>query len=287
MSPASRRHHLGQHFLRHPGAIARIVAAAELSAADTVVEVGAGTGILTVPLARAAGRVLAVEVDRHLIPRLTERLAAEGLANVEVVERDILRFDFEEAAHAHGRFKVVGNLPYSVSTQVMFRLLAAKAHVPLAVLMFQREVADRISAPPGGKDYGIISVLIQQTALVERVMDLAEKHFQPPPKVKSAVLKLLFPLLPPVPVVGEAMFARVVKAAFGQRRKTLHNALRALGMPEGALAAGLEAAGIDPGLRAERLSVADFAGLTAELAARGLGAGQELGTESGTESGTE
>jgi 16S rRNA (adenine1518-N6/adenine1519-N6)-dimethyltransferase len=248
------------------------VAAAELAPSDTVVEVGAGTGILTVALAAQAGRVLAVEVDRHLIPRLRERLAEHQLTNVEIVEQDILAFDFEEAAaKKFGPLKVVGNLPYSISSPVVFRLLALRRLIPLAVLMFQREVADRIAAPPGGKDYGILSVLVQQVAQVARVMDLEPKHFQPPPKVKSAVLKLTFPAEPLQPVRDEAVFARVVKAAFGQRRKTLHNSLRALGLPPEVLAEVLSAVGIDPGLRAERLSVSDFARLADELVGRGLG----------------
>lgn len=268
MPPEGRRHRLGQHFLRHPGALARIVAAAELSAADTVVEVGAGTGILTAALAAAAGRVLAVEVDRRLIPRLKERLAAHGLANVEVVEQDILAFDLEGAAERFGPLKVVGNLPYSISSPVVFRLLELRRFVPLAVLMFQREVAARLAAPPGGKDYGILTVLVQQAARVEWVMELEPKHFQPPPNVRSAVMKLVFPPEPPCPVADAALFARVVKAAFGQRRKTLHNALRALGLPPEELDQLLSAAGIAPGLRAERLSVADFARLADRLAAR-------------------
>jgi 16S rRNA (adenine1518-N6/adenine1519-N6)-dimethyltransferase len=267
MSPEGRRRRLGQHFLRHPGAVARIVAAAGLSAEDTVVEVGAGTGILTAALARAAGRVLAVEVDRHLLPRLRERLEAEGVAaRVEIVEQDILRFDFEAAARTHGPLKVVGNLPYSVSSPVVFRLLELHPLVRLAVLMFQREVADRIAAPPGGKEYGQLSVLVQQAALVERVMELEPKHFQPPPKVRSAVLKLTFPAEPPQPVADYGHFCRVVKAAFGQRRKTLHNSLRGLGLSAEAVDAALAAAGIAPGLRAERLSVADFARLAEALA---------------------
>lgn len=270
MSPEGRRRRLGQHFLRHPGAIARIVAAAELTRADTVVEVGAGTGILTVALAAQAGRVLAVEIDRHLIPRLRERLAEHQLTNVEIVEQDILAFDLEAAAKKFGPLKVVGNLPYQISSPVVFRLLELKRLIPLAVLMFQREVADRINAPPGGKDYGILSVLVQQVANVARVMDLEPKHFQPPPKVRSAVLKLTFPAEPLQPVRDEAVFARVVKAAFGQRRKTLHNALRALGLPPETLSEVLSAVGIDPGLRAERLSVAQFAALADALVGRGL-----------------
>lgn len=245
------------------------MAAAALQPTDTVVEVGAGTGILTVALAPEAGKVLAVEVDAHLIPRLKDRLAEHGAGNVEVVQEDILRFDFAEAARRLGRLKVVGNLPYSVSSPVMFKLLERRELIILAVLMFQREVAERIAAAPGGKDYGILSVLVRQAAVVERVMDLEEKHFQPPPRVKSTVLKLSFPEQPPQPVADEEVFALVVKAAFGQRRKTLHNALRSLGLPAGAADEAMAASGVDPALRAERLSVADFARLAEELAARG------------------
>jgi 16S rRNA (adenine1518-N6/adenine1519-N6)-dimethyltransferase len=275
VSPSARRKRLGQHFLRHPGALRRIVAAAALQPTDTVVEVGAGTGILTVALAPEAGKVLAVEVDGHLIPRLKERLAEHAATNVEVIQEDILRFDFAQAAHRFGRLKVVGNLPYSVSSPVMFRLLEHRELIILAVLMFQREVAERIAAAAGGKEYGVLSVRVQQAALVERVMDLEEKHFQPPPKVKSAVLKLTFPEQPPQPVADEEVFALVVKAAFGQRRKTLHNALRSLGLPAGAADEAMAASGVDPALRAERLSVAAFARLADELAARGqLGCGR-------------
>jgi 16S rRNA (adenine1518-N6/adenine1519-N6)-dimethyltransferase len=271
-----RRKRLGQHFLRHPGAVRRIVEAAELSPTDTVVEVGAGTGILTAALAAAAGRVLAIEVDEGLIPKLEARLEAAGVAGrVEVVREDILRFDWAGAAAQYGPLKVVGNLPYSISTPVMFRLLEHRRLIPLAVLMFQREVAYRIAAAPGGKDYGILSVLIQQAAVARRVMDLEAKHFQPPPKVRSAVLKIAFPAEPPWPVKDEAVFTRVVKAAFGQRRKTLHNALRALGLPGEALEAAMGRAGIDPRLRAEQLSLADFTRLADSV---GEAAGTSVGT---------
>ncbi|MFH0810850.1 MAG: 16S rRNA (adenine(1518)-N(6)/adenine(1519)-N(6))-dimethyltransferase RsmA [Pseudomonadota bacterium] len=266
---SARRRRLGQHFLRHPGAVKAVVAAADLSPQDTVVEVGPGTGVLTVPLAREAGKVLAVELDEGLLPRLREWLAESGVANVEIIEEDILRYDFQDAFERHGPLKVVGNLPYSVSSPVLFRLLGMRHAIPLAVLMFQREVADRVSAPPGGKDYGVLSVLVQQAALVERVIDLDEKHFQPPPKVKSAVLKLSFPSVAPQPVVDQAAFVRVVKAAFGQRRKTLHNALRSLGISPEWIDQAITETGLAPSIRAERLSVAEFARLAEALAARG------------------
>ncbi len=248
----------------------RIVAAAELSLEDTVVEVGAGTGILTVALAQEAGRVLAVEVDPHVMPRLRERLAESGAANVEVIEQDILRFDFAQAAVKYGPLKVVGNLPYSVSSPIVFKLLELKEHVPLAVLMFQREVADRISAAPGGKEYGVLSVLVQQSAVVERVMNLDEKHFQPPPKVKSAVLKLTFPSESPQPVADAAVFTRVVKAAFGQRRKMALGVLaRSLGSGRERVAAAFAGLGISPSARAEDIPLELWLGLSRSLSPHG------------------
>jgi 16S rRNA (adenine1518-N6/adenine1519-N6)-dimethyltransferase len=270
-STGRRRRALGQHFLVDPGVAARIVEAVGATDADLVCEIGPGPGALTRALAARAGRLLALEID----PALRDRLAAAAehwpeAARVEIRQADARGFDYAALRllrpAAAGRLLVVGNLPYSASKAILDRLLGAHAAVDLAVLMLQREVADRLAATPGGRAYGALSVFWQRWAEVTRLMIVPPAAFRPPPAVESAVVRATFRPAPSVPVANEDALTRVIRAAFGQRRKTLGNALRGggLGSPE-RLAAALAGAGIDGRRRAETLSLEEFARLADAL----------------------
>ncbi len=267
-----RRHGLrpkkawGQNFLGDEHHLAAIAAAARLAPGETVVELGGGLGHLTRHLAATGAHVVAVERDRDLVPVLKRELF--GL-DVVVREDNAATIDLAAlAAQADGPLVVVGNLPYHLSTEILFHVEEARAHVRRAVFLLQREVTERIAADPGGKDYGILSVLLQLHADVDVPHHVPAGAFTPPPEVESAVVRLEFRAAPVADPGDEATFRRVVKGAFAQRRKTLGNALKSarLAEPE-RLAAAFAAAGIDPGRRAETLSVPEFAALSRALAA--------------------
>lgn len=253
---------LGQHFLVDHGIVRRIVAAAEVGPDDTVLEIGPGRGILTEGLLEAGARVVAVEMDRGLHRALTERLGGED--RLELHHGDALRFD---PKNLPAPYKVVANLPYQVTTPLLFRLLEAHPAPSTAVVMIQREVADRLVAAPGTKAYGVLTVGVRARARCEACFPVPPGAFRPPPKVRSMVVRitpLAAPLLPEAEMAG---FMAVVRAALGRRRKTLKNALAALGRPVPEVEAALAAAGIDPGVRGETLDVPDFLRLHAALAA--------------------
>ena len=259
----------GQHFLVHPHQARRIAAALALNPGDAVVEIGAGLGALTVSLAEAAGKVVALELDPALARFLTVELFP-GNPRVRILCRDVLEVDFLDLSREMGGpLKVAGNLPYQITSPLLFKLLRERAALSRAVLMMQQEVGDRLLARPGTKDYGILSVLLPYNFALERLFTLTPANFFPPPQVDSVVLKLS-PASPPPRARDEALLARVVKAAFGQRRKNLNNALvaqaAALGVSPGAVRQALEAAGIDPARRGETLSVAEFVTLSNKLA---------------------
>jgi 16S rRNA (adenine1518-N6/adenine1519-N6)-dimethyltransferase len=261
----------GQNFLIHPHQARRIVAALELDSQDLVVEVGPGLGALTVFLAQEAGRVVALELD----PALAAYLQAElfpGDPRVEVVCQDVLRFDFGAAARQAGHpLAVAGNLPYQITSPLLFKLAAEKAAMSRAVLMMQQEVGARLTAAPGIKDYGVLSVLLQYHFAMTRLFSLGPANFYPPPQVTSVVMRLA-PREPAPQAQDEAFFARVVKAAFATRRKTLRNTLAmkgsTLGLPADEVLAGLQALDIDPGRRGETLSVSQFVHLSNDLLVR-------------------
>ncbi|HXH83767.1 MAG TPA: 16S rRNA (adenine(1518)-N(6)/adenine(1519)-N(6))-dimethyltransferase RsmA [Candidatus Tectomicrobia bacterium] len=262
MARAGRRRALGQHFLRD-AAIARVIVdLAGPGPADLVVEIGPGEGALTGLLARRAGRVVALEIDPVLAAALSARMP-----EVEVVEADARTSDYGRLARPPGgRVLVVGNLPYSASKPIVGALLEARSAIDLMVLMLQREVAERLAAPPGTRVYGMLSVLAQATCDVEVALRVPPGAFRPPPKVESAVLRVRPRATPRVPPGLERRFRQVVRAAFAQRRKTLANALTAgLGLPGTTAREAATAAGIDPGRRAETLSVEDFVSLAARL----------------------
>ncbi|HEY5938189.1 MAG TPA: 16S rRNA (adenine(1518)-N(6)/adenine(1519)-N(6))-dimethyltransferase RsmA [Kofleriaceae bacterium] len=250
-----------QNFLISDRAFRAIVDATVRADDDWIVEIGAGLGTLTARLAERVpeGKVIALERDRDMIAVLRTELA--GVDNVEIEEADALRYDLKMAAKWRGQsIAVCGNLPYQIAAPLMFRVLEARASVTHAVIMIQKEMADRIVAPPGGKDYGALGVMIRTYADVTTVAKVGAGSFVPAPKVDSTVIRLVPLAQPRAPIENEQHYSAVVHAAFGQRRKTLRNALRAV-FDEAGVDAALAATAIDGIRRGETLDIAEMAAL--------------------------
>ena len=241
------RRRFGQHFLHDRSVVERIVCAIDPRPSDTIVEIGPGQGVLTRPLAESGARLCAIEIDRDLAALLREEFAGQN--NVSIVERDALEFEFPAAGTS---LRIVGNLPYNVSTPLLFHLTKYRERIRDAHFMLQKEVVERMAAEPGTKTYGRLSVMLQANWQVSRLFDVGAGAFRPPPSVESSVVRLAAPEHP-VEMDDPERFATLVRAAFGQRRKTLRNALR-----DTLSSAAIEAAGIDPSTRAETLSVRQF-----------------------------
>jgi 16S rRNA (adenine1518-N6/adenine1519-N6)-dimethyltransferase len=253
------RRRFGQNFLVDPHYVARIVDAVAPARGDNVVEIGPGLAALTGALVARAGRITAIEIDRDLCARLRAEYPPEALA---LVEADALAFDFATLGE---RLRIVGNLPYNISSPLLFHLAAYDGRLRDVHVMLQKEVVARMVAAPATPDYGRLSVMLQATFAMTRLFIVPPGAFRPVPKVDSAVVRLV-PLAAAKPALADAaLFARVVAAAFAQRRKTLRNALAAL-----ADAATLETAGIDPRARGETLGVGDFVRLANHLAGAGV-----------------
>lgn len=255
MSAHRARKRFGQNFLHDAAIIDRIVGLIRPKAGDAMVEIGPGLGAMTGPLIEQVGRLHAVELDRDLIPRLKDRFGE----HLSIHEADALRFDFAALADELGPLRVVGNLPYNISTPLLFHLLASSGRIVDMHFMLQKEVVDRLCAEPGTGEYGRLTVCVAARAEARRLMKVGPGAFNPPPKVDSAIVRLV-PRPPPFEIKDLSRFDALVAAAFAQRRKTLNNTLKGVVNAE-----QFAAAGIDPGLRAERLSPADFARLTATL----------------------
>ncbi|PLY04455.1 MAG: ribosomal RNA small subunit methyltransferase A [Desulfuromonas sp.] len=251
----------GQNFLQDRHVIERILVAAELHAGDAVVEVGPGRGALTEPLLAATGNVTVCEIDPDLIAYWKER----ALTGLKVLEGDVLEHDWQ-AVFAAPPYKMVANLPYNISTPILFKLIEHRALFSRMVLMFQREVGERLLAVPGNKDYGILSVLLQVWYDISKVVLVKPGAFFPPPKVDSLVLRFVPLAQPRVKLGGWEHFCRVVKAAFAQRRKSLRNTLCSGGWEREQVVPALERAGIDSARRAETLSLDEFSSLSVALA---------------------
>jgi 16S rRNA (adenine1518-N6/adenine1519-N6)-dimethyltransferase len=247
------RKRFGQHFLHERHVVDRIVHAVAPRPGDRLVEIGPGEGALTAPLLAAAGALDAVEVDRDLAAALRARPDWPGRLTIH--EADALRFDFAALA-AGGRLRLVGNLPYNVSTPLLFHLLEQREAIADMHFMLQREVVDRIVAGPGSRTYGRLSVMVQAWCEAASLFRVAPGAFRPPPAVDSAVVRLTPRATPLVPPALEARFADLVARAFAARRKTLRNALRAVASP-----AAIEAAGLAPASRPESVPVEGFAAL--------------------------
>ena len=263
---------LGQNFLSDPSSAEMIVRRSAIGPEDVVLEIGAGLGALTIPAAKIARKVVAVETDRRLIRLLQTELQIHRLSNVEVITQDILKLDLQDIAEREGcRLRVLGNLPYHISSQILIILIAFRRVIDRCALMFQKELARRIAADPGGKDYGRISVMIQYCAAVRTLADIPSNMFFPRPKVDSQVLEFKFHHPPIHPARDETLLFDLIKAAFSKRRKTLKNALAAseLQMDPHTARSTLENTGIHPQRRAETLTVAEFVRLSDHLAAAG------------------
>ncbi len=246
------RKRYGQNFLVDEHFVSKIVAAVDPRPGETVVEIGPGLGALTGALIARAGRVVAIEIDRDLAARLRERFAPEVL---DLRVADALAFDFTTLGRD---LRVVGNLPYNISSPLLFRLAAQADAIGDLTVMLQKEVVARMTAEPGTADYGRLTVMLGATFAIERLFVVPPGAFRPPPKVDSAVARLT-PLRERAPLIDDpARFAAIVAAAFSQRRKTLRNAVGGL-----VAAAQFDAAGIDPQRRGETLSVAQFVALAA------------------------
>ncbi|EGO65135.1 16S rRNA (adenine(1518)-N(6)/adenine(1519)-N(6))-dimethyltransferase RsmA [Acetonema longum] len=247
---------LGQNFLIDEQVVNSIVTAAHLSSADTVLEIGPGIGTLTQGLAETSAQIVSVELDVKLIQVLAKTL--EGYQNVRVVHGDILKFDISREITAE-RYKVVANLPYYITTPIIMHLLESRLPIELLVTMVQKEVAERMVAAPGGKDYGALSVAVQYYTQPEILFNVPPQSFIPSPAVESAVIRCTVRNVPPVALQEEKLFFRVVKGAFAQRRKTLSNALKTTGLDKAAIGWMLSQAAIDPQRRGETLSLQEFA----------------------------
>ena len=257
---------LGQNFLVEESVVNRIAAAAELTPQDKVLEIGPGIGTLTQALARTGAQVTSVELDKRLLPVLAETVGC--YENVRIVQGDILKTDIP-ALMGDGPFKVAANLPYYITTPIIMNLLERKLPLERLVVMVQKEVAERMTAPPGGREYGAISVAMQYYTEPQTAFLVKAGSFLPPPKVDSAVLVCRRRMEPPVDVPDEKTFFRIVAAAFSVRRKMLTNSLKHMGGLSGDdVRAWLAAAGIDGTRRAETLSLEEFAALARAYAVR-------------------
>jgi len=249
------RKRFGQNFLEDQGVIDRIVSAIHPLPSDHLVEIGPGRGALTEQLAASGCRLDVIELDRDLVPGL---LAAFSLnPGFALHSADALRFDYTSLAAQSGPLRVVGNLPYNISTPLIFRLLENTAIIRDMHFMLQREVVDRLAATPGNRDWGRLGIMTQYYCAVEKLFDVPPEAFNPRPKVQSAIVRLTPWLESPWPACDPVLLRQVVQAAFGQRRKTLRNNLKGL-----IDTARLESLGIDPGARAETLELHQFIEIT-------------------------
>jgi 16S rRNA (adenine1518-N6/adenine1519-N6)-dimethyltransferase len=253
------RKRFGQNFLHDAHWIARIVAAIDPQPGQVIVEIGPGQAALTRELVRGAGQVSAVEIDRDLAAWLRGQFAAEQLS---LIEADALTYDWRALAQARGPLRIVGNLPYNISSPLLFVLAGIADRVIDQHFMLQKEVVERMVAAPGSKTYGRLSVMLAARYRLRKLFDVPPGAFTPAPQVTSSIVRMIPKPVAEWPAVDAEVFARVVAAAFGQRRKTLRNALSGV-LPEDAISA----AGVDPGARAETLALEAFVRL-AQTAAR-------------------
>ncbi len=245
------RKRFGQNFLQDPGIVGRIVSSIGPKPQQRLVEIGPGRGAITGQLLRACGRLDVVELDRDLIDPLQKKFGDQG--ELKLHNQDALRFDFCSLAAPGERLRIVGNLPYNISTPLLFHLMEQAHCIEDMHFMLQKEVVKRMAADPGGKAYGRLSVMLQLLCEVEPLFEVDPASFDPAPKVDSAWVRLKPHDSPPFDIHDQALLKKIVTQAFSLRRKTLRNSLRDL-----VSADQLSQAGIDPGLRAERLAIADF-----------------------------
>ena len=256
---------LGQNFLTDKNIIDKIVEAPEIGPHDLVIEIGPGIGVLTAEAARRAAKVVAVEIDRKLIPILQETLAE--FDNIEILNQDILKTDLHKILEQNREYKgqkiegvkIIGNLPYYITTPIIMKILEEGVPADSITIMMQKEVADRLKAPPGSRTYGAISAAVAYYCRVDHVANVPKEVFIPQPKVDSAVLKLSLRKEKPLELANEKLFFQCIKAGFGQRRKTLLNSLTGVGgYTKEQVESALSEAGIDSKRRAETLGIEEF-----------------------------
>jgi 16S rRNA (adenine1518-N6/adenine1519-N6)-dimethyltransferase len=251
----------GQNFLKDPSTAQMIVSRGRIQPTQVVLEIGAGLGALTIPLAKSAQKVIAIEKDRQLVELLATELNYNQIENVEVISKDILSVDIGAISKQEdASLLVFGNLPYNISSQVLIQVMQCRESISRCLLMFQKELADRLLASPGGKTYGRISVMLQYCSTIKSIVTVPATQFFPKPKVDSVILEIDFSTDPKHNVSNEPFFFNVIKAGFSKRRKTLKNALSTseLHLPAQNVLQGLTAADIDPTRRAETLTVEEF-----------------------------
>ena len=261
----SPRKKLGQHFLVDRDVLDRVIRTAEVRAKDVILEVGPGLGEMTLRLARLAKRVIAVEIDAKLVEALKKKLS--DVPNVKIIWGDILKIDFEELFRQEGKpLKVVANLPYQISTPLLFRFIESRKYFSDLTLMLQREVVERMIAPAGIKAYGSLSVFVQMVSIPSIQFFVKPSAFFPPPKVESAVVQIFWKNEVMIQAEHEDWFRKVVKASFSHRRKTLINSLKHSGLSLPPFAEErMKTAGIDPRRRPETLTIEEFAHLAEVL----------------------
>lgn len=254
---------LGQNFLSNPATASMIVDNTGVDQDTTVLEIGPGLGALTLPLAKACKRVVAVEKDARIIPVLEEVLASEKISNVTIINQNILKTDIKQIAGTQ-KLVVIGNLPYNISSQILFQLVTIRQVVTHAFLMFQKELAQRLLSSPGTKAYSRLAAVVQYASKIRRITDIGPNNFFPKPDVDSTVLRFDFFETKGMGENNEALMFSVIKAAFSKRRKTLHNAMSdgEMGLKKDIVGIALANAGIDSSRRAETLNVQEFIDLS-------------------------
>ena len=244
---------LGQHFMFRHDILSEIVSVADISHNDTVIEIGSGMGTLTEALAAKALHVIALEIDKDMIAAMQKVLLR--CSNVDLIHEDALKYSYDQI---NSPFKVVANIPYYLTTPLLFRLLEFRSHLMSMTLMIQEEVARRITALPGNKEYGVLSITMQTQTVPKIMFRVPKEAFRPQPKVDSAVVFFQIPPVFPYEIKDYPLFVKIVKSAFSQRRKMISNSLKGLNINSNLL----EEAGISPQIRPEKLTIEDFIRIT-------------------------
>ncbi|MGZ6274769.1 MAG: 16S rRNA (adenine(1518)-N(6)/adenine(1519)-N(6))-dimethyltransferase RsmA [Syntrophales bacterium] len=262
------RKRLGQCFLEDRNAINKIIRISNIQEGDIVVEIGAGVGLMTESIAKVAGKVIALDIDPKMIAILRQRMAP--YRHVDIVEVDVLEYDFSSAVGElpSRKIKVIGNIPYNISSQILFRLLAYRSYISSMILMFQKELADRLTATPGTKAYGVPTVLVSMYLVCSREMTVPCSCFYPKPAVMSTVLKMAIREKPQLDLADHDFFFKITKTVFAKRRKTLLNNLRGLkmlGYSDMDVASALKNSGIDGRRRGETLTAEEIGKLSNAL----------------------
>lgn len=252
------RKRFGQNFLHDQQVINRIISRFNPQQGEFILEIGPGLGALTWPLLEQIDELHAIELDRDLVARFEDDPRTKG--HLFLHQQDALTFDFSTLTDSHKKIRVIGNLPYNISTPLLFHLLEYADHIQDMMFMLQKEVVQRITAGPGGKNYGRLSVMLQAQCTIEKILDVSPAAFTPSPKVDSAVVQLKPHATPVIDISDSENFAMIVKASFTQRRKTLRNNLKGI-LTE----SEITTAGVEPSARAETLSLENFAALTKQI----------------------